>query len=180
VSIHRSGQHGEWWHLRDARTSVGNRPLVQNQKALCLSGCDNFGATKKSAREGSHALAACCLPELRGEVEISQCITPFYLARYDEVEVCARAALKSARNTNWLCLPPTGSRRWARSLSGRKRRSPPQEAILQTCSYSCSVFSACYCSCFFCRVAETCASFHSRSTCVLRRSLPTLFACKSS
>jgi tetratricopeptide (TPR) repeat protein len=83
-----------------ANVSTETRIRILNQKAFALSRGGNFGAAKNALASAYDLACQSTLPSLIGEVEINRCTLSFYLARYDEVEAHARAALKIGEEEN--------------------------------------------------------------------------------
>ncbi len=74
--------------------SVETRARILNQKAFCLSRGGKFAAARQALDQASALTSPDSSQELRGEIEMNRCTLFFYLAEYDEVETCARAALQ--------------------------------------------------------------------------------------
>jgi len=122
---HRKGEEEECWLLRIllsrclsyrgdfARTvallegsavaqgvSVETRVRILNQKAFGLSRRGDFVAARATLDEASSLASECGSDALRAEIEINRSTLFFYLAKHDEVEACARAALQIAEEQN--------------------------------------------------------------------------------
>jgi tetratricopeptide (TPR) repeat protein len=78
---------------RNDAVSVSNRARILRQKGFALSMAGQF-ADAKMALDQALDLAATEPPSLRAEVELVRVTLFFYLAKYDEVERCARIALE--------------------------------------------------------------------------------------
>lgn len=133
---HAFNEHDECWRLRillsqcqgyqgqfgpsvavlegvpfDEDVSVETRARVLNQKAFALSRTGDLGAAKEDL-EGALDLATkeSMCPAIIAEIEVTRSMLFFYLAKYDEVENCARAALKIAMKES---LPMVGASAYA-------------------------------------------------------------------
>src|SRR5258708_26031168 len=74
--------------------SVETRTRVLNQKGFGLSRSGNFAGAKGALDAAIHLAMESGSRELLAEIEINRSTLFFYLAKYDEVEKCARAALE--------------------------------------------------------------------------------------
>jgi tetratricopeptide (TPR) repeat protein len=80
--------------------STETRARILNQKGFAFSRSGNFAAAKE-ALDCAHGLAATsALSALIAEIEINRCTLSFYLAKYQDVETHARAALEIGEREN--------------------------------------------------------------------------------
>jgi tetratricopeptide (TPR) repeat protein len=74
--------------------STETRARVPNQKGYGLSRSGNFVGAKEALDAARSLATDAGSPAAVAEIEINRCTLFFYLARYDEVEVCGRKALE--------------------------------------------------------------------------------------
>lgn len=85
----------------DEGVSVETRVRVLNQKAFALGRRGDLGAGKEALEAALNlATKGNVSPALVAEIEVTRSTLLFYLAKHDEVETCARAALKIATEEN--------------------------------------------------------------------------------
>jgi len=80
--------------------SVETRARILNQRAFGLSRGGKFSDARAALDEASGLAAECGSAALEAEIEISRSTLFFYLAKYDEVETCARVAFQIAEEEN--------------------------------------------------------------------------------
>jgi tetratricopeptide (TPR) repeat protein len=148
---HRQGEEDECWRLRillsqcvcfkgdfagsialleaspvGEGVSAETRGRILNQKAFNLSRSGNFVAAKAALDEASELAAACGSPQLSAEIEINRSTLCFYLAKYDEVGICAHAALQIGEEQN---LPLIKASACAAMGKSAMYRGHPAEAL---------------------------------------------------
>jgi tetratricopeptide (TPR) repeat protein len=107
--------------------AVETRARLLNQKGFALSRAGQFAAAKATLDEALSLASNASSPRVLGEIQINRSTLFFYLAKYGEVETCARAALQIGEQYNLPLIEASGCAGVAKSAMYTDRQA---EAIL--------------------------------------------------
>jgi len=93
-------------HLEEVAVEMSARLL--NQKGFALSRAGQFAAAKATLDEALSLASNASSPRVTGEIQINRSTLFFYLAKYGEVETCARAALQIGEQHNLPLIEASG------------------------------------------------------------------------
>jgi tetratricopeptide (TPR) repeat protein len=102
---------------------IETRAQVLNQKAFGLSRSGKLFEAKETLHQAKELANAAGSPALLGEIEINRSTLFFFLAKYDEVETCARAALQIAVEKNLPMIEASACAGMAKSHMYRERQA---------------------------------------------------------
>lgn len=103
--------------------SLETRARILNQRAFGFSRSGNFAAAKAALDAASGLAAKRDSSPLKAEIEINRSSLFFYLAKYDEVETCARAALQIGEEHNLPMIEASACAAMGKSFMYRGRQA---------------------------------------------------------